>query len=245
MDLGELISLHKGDRSYATLERDCGGAPRAARLQQLATAPLKNFPDPPTIQALARGLRVSERAVVLAAASSLGLSVGDVNVLVDRLPDGARDLSEDQIATVVDMVRRLVEANERAGFVATFETLLLDERALILGADGSPLEGDARAEKAREVAEELVGNPTRLRQLANQINDAIDRIEKGRDGNADDSPSTSQDASVTSFPKRQRMLEDASTEVEAARRGDDDNEPPRNQSEKHGGSVSGFDPDED
>lgn len=71
-----------------------------------------------------------------------------------------------------------------------------------------------------------------------------DTEQREGDGNADDSPSTSTDASVTRFPKRERMLEDAQRRVEAARR-DEGEGPPRNQSEKHGGSVSGFDPDED
>ena len=73
MKLSELLNERKGDRSYEALERDCGGVPKAARLQQIATKPPKTFPDPDSIRGLARGLRVPERVVLAAAAESLGL----------------------------------------------------------------------------------------------------------------------------------------------------------------------------
>lgn len=72
MKLSELLNERKGDRSYEALERDCGGAPKAARLQQIATKPLKTFPDPESIRGLARGLKVPERVVLAAASESLG-----------------------------------------------------------------------------------------------------------------------------------------------------------------------------
>lgn len=74
-DLQHLLAQRKGTRSYERLSRDCGGNPGAKRLQQLGTQPIKNFPDPPTVEGLARGLGVTRTEVVLACARSLGVAV--------------------------------------------------------------------------------------------------------------------------------------------------------------------------
>ena len=67
-----LILDRKGDRTYDRLSRDCGGVPSDKRLHQMATRPIRNFPDPDTIQGLARGLNVSALSVLVAIANSLG-----------------------------------------------------------------------------------------------------------------------------------------------------------------------------
>lgn len=116
MNLSELITTHKGDRSYEKLEADCGGTPSAQRLQQLATKPQKNFPDPPTIEALSIGLRVPAIAVVMAAAESLGLDVKRaMPALLDRLPAGIENLSEHQMRVVADLTRTFIQVNEATG----------------------------------------------------------------------------------------------------------------------------------
>lgn len=74
-DLAGLIATAKGDRSYDQISRACGGKPTPERLHQLATQPIKNFPGPDTIAALARGLDRSVTDVVAAASRSLGLDV--------------------------------------------------------------------------------------------------------------------------------------------------------------------------
>lgn len=74
-DLAGLIAGAKGDRSYDQISRACGGKPTPERLHQLATQPIKNFPGPDTIAALARGLDRSVTDVVAAASRSLGLDV--------------------------------------------------------------------------------------------------------------------------------------------------------------------------
>lgn len=74
-DLAGLIAGAKGDRSYDQISRACGGKPTPERLHQLATSPIKNFPGPDTIAALARGLDRSVTDVVAAASRSLGLDV--------------------------------------------------------------------------------------------------------------------------------------------------------------------------
>lgn len=114
VNLSELIDTHRGGRSYAELARDCGGRPTDKRLQQLVRQDIKNFPDPPTVQALARGLRVSESAVVLAAAESLGL---DVRMAAPRLfqllPAGSDELTEEQAAAVAQLVRAILNDPRR------------------------------------------------------------------------------------------------------------------------------------
>jgi hypothetical protein len=74
-DLAGLIADAKGDRSYDAISRACGGKPTPERLHQLATQPIKNFPGPDTIAALARGLGRTVTDVVAAASRSLGLEV--------------------------------------------------------------------------------------------------------------------------------------------------------------------------
>ncbi|WP_193613119.1 hypothetical protein [Nocardioides lijunqiniae] len=121
MDLSELIDTHKGRRTYPELSRDCGGTPSGKRLQQLVKDPIKNFPDPPTMKALARGLRVPERAVVLAAAQSLGLEVRDTMPrLFQLLPTTANDLSEQQAAAIAHLVDAIVE-DPRRGEAPTYD----------------------------------------------------------------------------------------------------------------------------
>lgn len=111
VNLSELIDTHRGGRSYVELSRDCGGTPSDKRLQQIVRTPIRNFPDPPTIAALAKGLRVPASAVVLAAAESLGLDVGSsMPRLVQLLPAGARHLSEQQAAAIAHLVQTIVDA---------------------------------------------------------------------------------------------------------------------------------------
>jgi hypothetical protein len=109
-DLQELIGLRKGDRSYEQLSKACGGLPTAKRLQQLATAPIKNFPDPATIRSLSKGLGVTESTVVLASAASLGLEVHTPSMWAALLPAGTElipDHMRDGILSVVHSAVRM------------------------------------------------------------------------------------------------------------------------------------------
>jgi hypothetical protein len=109
VNLSELIDAHRAGRSYDELSRACGGTPTSKRLQQLARQPIKNFPDPATVKHLAHGLKVSQTAVVLASAVSLGLDVGTpMPRLVELLPSDADQLSEEQAAAVAQLVRSIV-----------------------------------------------------------------------------------------------------------------------------------------
>lgn len=122
MNLATLIVTAKGDRSYDRLAADCGGSPGAARLQQLATRPVRNFPDPPTIHALAMGLGVAERTVVLAAAESLGIEVdaGD-GALAQLLPPAASHLTERQISAVLAVVRAMVDPVDASATITAID----------------------------------------------------------------------------------------------------------------------------
>lgn len=109
MKLSELLNERKGDRSYEALERDCGGVPKAARLQQIATKPPKTFPDPDSIRGLARGLRVPERVVLAAAAESLGFLMPQAPSRLEQWIPSERveDLSPKQIDVILGMIEAM------------------------------------------------------------------------------------------------------------------------------------------
>lgn len=108
MKLDELIRTTKGGRSYVALARDTNGKLGAARWQQIATRPLRTFPDPGTIAAIAAALRVPQRTVVLAAATSLGLQVDSQSSLVDLIPERAQDLPPHCVAAVLNVVDAMI-----------------------------------------------------------------------------------------------------------------------------------------
>ncbi|HEX9227838.1 MAG TPA: hypothetical protein VF885_14465, partial [Arthrobacter sp.] len=103
----------KDGRSYSRLSEDCGGNPAARRIQQMANGarPMRNFPDPETVTALAAGLGVSTQEVLLASARSLGIDVdGTSKALV--IP-GAMALPESAQRVVTDLARELLRAYGR------------------------------------------------------------------------------------------------------------------------------------
>ncbi|WP_102160080.1 hypothetical protein [Zhihengliuella halotolerans] len=71
--LEELISQHKGGRSYAQLAKDCDNQVTAGNLQRMGSQPPKTFPGPETINGLARGLHIPNTQVLHAIATSLGM----------------------------------------------------------------------------------------------------------------------------------------------------------------------------
>lgn len=106
MKLAELIRTLSGGRSYEQLEQACGGTPTRQRLQQITTSDIKAFPSTDTIAGLARGLSVSTRAVVLAAAESLGIDVSTGQSRLETLLPGNVDaLSDAQVAAVLQTIR--------------------------------------------------------------------------------------------------------------------------------------------
>lgn len=108
--LANLILQRKGGRSFDRLAEDCGGAPAGRRLQQMANGkPMRNFPDPETVTALARGLGVPAKDIIMASARSLGITVdaADPGDLV--IPD-ARALPESAQLALMGMARELLAA---------------------------------------------------------------------------------------------------------------------------------------
>lgn len=170
MDLSELVDLHRGGRSYVELARDCGGAPSAKRLQQLVRGTIKNFPDPETVVALAKGLRVTQSAVVLAAAKSLGLEVGtSMPRLVELLPARAGDLNEAQASAIAHLVMTIVDAAAASDEPpADWGTVSEIQERRARGNQGPTESIDEEA--ARDVGRE--GTVSRLRREQDQADDA-------------------------------------------------------------------------
>lgn len=120
--ISELIERQRRDSGLSYREM----AERAARaglhikfqtIANLATTPPKEWPKKAeTIQALAEGLDVPERLVVLAFACSFGLDVQrDESTLGSMLPAGTRHLDESVQRAVAAMVRSIVNAREEVG----------------------------------------------------------------------------------------------------------------------------------
>ena len=112
MNLSDLIYAHKGDLTWAELAEKAGGYPGPKRWQQYAIKPLANFPDPPSIKAIAATLGVSEQLVINASAESLGLSVSDEGgmfVTMMRSLRGTEQLSDREVTAFVSLVRASVE----------------------------------------------------------------------------------------------------------------------------------------
>lgn len=111
MNLAELIFERKGADSYNQLAARTGNAISSPRLQQLATQPIKNFPDPPSIEAIAKALGVDIAAVVLACAESLGLRISRYGTrLGQMLPARVDDLPHNHQEVILNVARALVEA---------------------------------------------------------------------------------------------------------------------------------------
>lgn len=120
--ISELIERQRRDsgRSYREMAERAARAGLHIKFQtiaNLATTPPKEWPKKTeTIQALAEGLDVPERLVVLAFATSFGLDVQrDESTLGLMLPIGTRHLDEDVQRAVAAMVRSIVEAREDVG----------------------------------------------------------------------------------------------------------------------------------
>lgn len=108
MDLAGLIATHKRGRSYRQLAKDGGDMLTAGRIQQMATSELKSWPEAGSVAALSRMLVVTERAVVLAAAESLGIDVSEAEGLASYLPSGSESLRADQKAALAALVRSML-----------------------------------------------------------------------------------------------------------------------------------------
>lgn len=110
MNLAELILERKGKDSYAQLAARVDNALSAPRIQQLATQPIKNFPDPDSMDAIAAALRVDFLTVLLACAESLGRKVTrHGSRLGQMLPPRVDDLPQRQQDALLNTAYALVE----------------------------------------------------------------------------------------------------------------------------------------
>lgn len=110
MNLKELIRIKKGTDTYADLTARGGGTPSPKRWQQLMLDDLSNFPDPPTIKAIAMALGVTEMTVILACAESLDLEVHQPDSsFVTLLPPGTEKLAEKKTSLLLALVRDAVD----------------------------------------------------------------------------------------------------------------------------------------
>lgn len=205
--LSELITEQKQRRgfSYADLENRADSAIRRQRWQQLGTGVrIKEFPEPATIEAMAKALDVDVAVVVLAAARSIGLDVkrGAQSDLAAMLPYSANKLSADQRVAIAALVRSITDrdADTRpsgdAGDAQTsipsleqmdfeIETLLTIDRLLananhdadVLAAARGVIENSPTLARSRHVLFSWpAGNErlARIEQLAARISERLD-----------------------------------------------------------------------
>lgn len=71
---------------------------------------IKTFPDPETLQAFADATHTSVQTVLLAAARTVGLSIGAAPELAAMLPPGTDNLTQRDRDAILAVIRALVEA---------------------------------------------------------------------------------------------------------------------------------------
>lgn len=118
-NLQQLITEQKrlSGYSYDEYANRSGHVISRQRWQQLATGQrIKEFSEPPTLQAMADALEVDITLVVLAMAKSLGLQVGtQQSDLALLMPPSARHLTPEQRDAIIRLVRVFTPPGERNG----------------------------------------------------------------------------------------------------------------------------------
>ena len=104
----------RNEYSYEALAKACGGVPGAGRLHQFATKAQKTFPDPETINGLARGCKVTPLEVSKAAARTVGLSVSD-DAADTVYIHGYDQLPHKLKATIQELGEQVAELAQEAG----------------------------------------------------------------------------------------------------------------------------------
>lgn len=102
-------------KSVRELAEDSGQRVKFQTFQELSNHAPKQFPkDPKTITGMALALKVSETAIVLAFASSLGITVTTGSNLAMRLPADVDKLSPEMQDAIVNLTRAALKAPEAA-----------------------------------------------------------------------------------------------------------------------------------
>ncbi|DAZ90090.1 Uncharacterised protein [Mycobacteroides abscessus subsp. bolletii] len=113
LTLQDLILTLKGDRTYKDLEDASGGVVKAQRWNQITNGiKVKEFPEPASIEGMARALNVKLDVILLSIARSVGLSVGeDDSRLAAMLPPGADKLGDTQLGLMLSLLREMIKAS--------------------------------------------------------------------------------------------------------------------------------------
>lgn len=116
--IAELLLAYRdrtGD-SYADMSRKVRHELHISRLQQLATAPPKEFPKQPrTVELLAELLEVPVTTIVLGFAAGLGIPVSHTGSMLERtLPPGTDSLTAEDREAIRAVTRALVDARNQA-----------------------------------------------------------------------------------------------------------------------------------
>lgn len=104
----QLVLAAKKDDSYETISKRAGGVPKARALQSIVKDGFTRMPSQETIAGLSRALRLSPRELVLAAARTLGIDVGDdqesdlVLYGAGRLPQESKDVLRNTAAELLN-----------------------------------------------------------------------------------------------------------------------------------------------
>ncbi|WP_457948257.1 hypothetical protein ACTAQI_20135 [Pseudarthrobacter sp. alpha12b] len=73
----QLVLAHKKDDSFETISKRAGGVPKARALQSIVKDGFTRMPTPETFAGLSKAFSISPRELVLAAARTLGIDIGD------------------------------------------------------------------------------------------------------------------------------------------------------------------------
>lgn len=112
--LSELILAHKGGRTWQEMSDACGGVYGPKRLSQIANdnPRIKTIPEPWYLEAIATACGVSTRAVLMAAAETVGLPVDrEESTFLSMMLTGTETLTEDQRENVYRILRSYIDAN--------------------------------------------------------------------------------------------------------------------------------------
>ncbi|PJE23635.1 MAG: hypothetical protein CK431_10285 [Mycobacterium sp.] len=117
LSLQDLIRTLKGDRTYAGLEEASGGVVKAQRWNQIVNGiRISEFPEPRTINAMARALNVNVEVIVLAFARAVGLDVQrHRSVFADLLPPMVNNLTDKQRDALLGIVRSMNDTTAAEG----------------------------------------------------------------------------------------------------------------------------------
>ncbi|MBX4168093.1 hypothetical protein K3M35_05350 [Rhodococcus sp. DMU2021] len=144
-------------RSYRELSKASGDRVKYQTFHELCTAPPKSWPkNVETIRGMAAALDVSETAVVLGYARSLGVEVQGESMLAQQLPASAGRLTPAQRNAIVSLIRAITTEGTHHG--AGIE----EEQEPRSQAGGPEHSGEARGDRRRTGAPMIDDNVTAL-----------------------------------------------------------------------------------